>query len=105
MLTMPHDLRDTPGSIWVMIKLDDEQWFHEAADRQLIDDLVALVIDHAFGEVDGHSSGAGAMDVNFVVVNQRRTATAIDHYLRHTHPELTYCINDRYLPLFEDGAS
>lgn len=94
------NLLDEPGFIWIMIKLDDK-WFRDDQDRIITNAIAEFVLANDIGELDGESSGAGAMDINFTVHSKQKAAQEIDDFIKKLDVNFTYYIADRYSPLFE----
>jgi hypothetical protein len=98
--TIKASLNNESGQIWIIIKLHDT-WFRGNKDRDIRDDIIAYVEEKQLGSLDGTSSGAGAMDINFYVDNKQEAGHKLDTYIKTHHKDLEYYISDTYEVIFD----
>lgn len=79
----------------------NEKLFRDDEDRQLCLQLTDFVEEEDIGTWDGESSGAGSMDISFIVKDKVAASEIINAYLKEHFPGLIYYISDHYEPLFD----
>ena len=89
------------GGLWVMVALDEKR-FRDEEDIALVDRLIEHLEGNGLAELDGESSGAGAMDVSFYSPSVKKAAIEAANFLNRNYPDLRYFISDEYEVLFEE---
>ena len=83
-----------------MIALDEKR-FRDGEDIALVENLIEHPERNELAELDGESSGAGAMDVSFYTPSVKKAAIEAADFLNRNYPNLRYFISDEYEVLFE----
>ena len=88
------------GELWIMIK--ENEFFRSDEHLFIVDELAEVIESSDLGELDGHSSGAHQLEVNFYGINDfNKTRLAVEIYLSKNHPKLVYSISDKYQTTYE----
>ena len=93
-------ITSSEGELWVMIALDEKR-FRDGEDIALVENLIEHPERNELAELDGESSGAGAMDVSFYTPSVKKAAIEAADFLNRNYPNLRYFISDEYEVLFE----
>lgn len=100
MKTIKHGIPEEPGTIWLMIRLEDA-YFREEEDVEIINTIDEYLYENQMGVMDGESSGNGTMDATFETENTLKTANELDKYIKQHFPDLIYYISNKYEVMFE----
>lgn len=88
------------GQLWVMIKESD--YFRDDSHLKIIDEITEIIEGSDLGELDGHSSGAYQLEINFFDVgNYDKAKATISSYLESKHPKLEFIISNDYETTYE----
>jgi hypothetical protein len=88
------------GELWIMIK--ENEFFRSDEHLSIVDDIAEVIESSGLGELDGHSSGAHQLEVNFYGVNNfNKSRLAVEVYLSKNHPKLVYTISNKYQTTYE----
>jgi hypothetical protein len=88
------------NQLWIMIQEDD--YFRDEEHFQLIDEMTEITEEAELGELDGHSSGAYQLEVNFFgVLDYEKAKDLISNYIESTHPDLVFTIAKEYKSIYE----
>ncbi len=87
------------NQLWVMIKEND--FFREDSHLEIIDELSEIIESNGLGELDGHSSGAHQLEVNFYDVANYRACTEVVNTFFRQHPNIEYKVSKEYERTYE----
>lgn len=93
------DSESEENQLWIMIKEND--FFREGGHLEIIDELSEIIESKGLGELDGHSSGAHQLEVNFYdVPNYKASVNAVNAFFKQ-HPNIEYTVSKEYETTYE----
>lgn len=91
---------ESEDELWIMIK--ENSFFRDDAHLVIIDELAESIEGKNLGELDGHSSGAHQLEVNFYnVPNYNKCKEVVAEYFAIKYPALDYTISQEYEATYE----
>lgn len=91
---------ENENQLWIMIKEDD--FFRDEKHLEIIDEITEIIEGECIGELDGHSSGAYQLEVNFFdVTDYEKAKTLIMTYFKNNYSNLEYTISNDYETTYE----
>ena len=94
-----NDQESEENQLWIMIKEND--FFREDSHLEMVDELAELIESKGLGELDGHSSGAYQLEVNFYDVENYQACVGVVNSYFKKHPKIEYTVSKEYETTYE----
>ena len=95
-----NNSEESDNELWVMII--ENSFFRDDSHLRIIDELAEVIEDKGLGELDGHSSGAHQMEINFFEVNKfDKCKKEVTEFMSSNYPSLEYTVSKEYETTYE----
>lgn len=95
-----EDFDESEAELWLMIK--ENEFFRDESHLKIIDELAEIIEGEGLGELDGHSSGAHQLEINFIeVTNYNKCKKIVADYLVANYQNLEYTVSKEYETTYE----
>ena len=96
---LEDDVEAEDNQLWIMIK--ESEFFRDESHLKIIDELAEIIEGNGLGELDGHSSGAHQLEINFYEVdNYESCKSAVANFFKK-HPKIEYTVSQEYETTYE----
>jgi len=91
---------ENDAQLWLMIK--EDEYFRDDKHLELIDEISEIIESRGLGELDGHSSGAHQLEVNFFdITDYEKAKELIITYFENNHSNIEFTISSDYETTYE----